>query len=222
MTTTIAVVGAGPGLGAAVARRFAAEGLSVALVSRTREHVDDLARVLAAEGATARGYAADVRDPEALGAALDAAAADLGPVGVLQYSPLPAREYLKPVLDTTAEDLDAALAFSLHGLRTAVARVLPGMRERGGGSVLLANGGSAVRPNPRVAGTSVAFAAEAAYAQMLHAELAPEGVHVGQLIIPGAIEPGHPTHDPAVLAGRLWAMHAERGEFRVYADRMPA
>lgn len=220
MTTTIAVVGAGPGLGAAVARRFAAEGLSVALLSRTQEHVDDLARTLGAEGITARGYAADVRDPGALTAALDRAAQDLGPVEVLQYSPLPARDYLKPVLDTTDEDLDAALAFSLHGLRTAVAAVLPGMRELGRGSVLLANGGSAVRPNPRVAGTSVAFAAEAAYAQMLHAELAPE-VHVGQLIIPGAIEAGHPTHDPGVLAGLLRTMHADRGDFRVYADRMP-
>lgn len=219
--TTIAAVGAGPGLGAAVARRFAAEGLSVALVSRTQEHVDDLARTLAAEGATARGYAADVRDPGALGAALDAAAADLGPVEVLQYSPLPARDYLKPVLGTTAADLDDALAFSLHGLRAAVDRVLPGMRQLGRGSVLLANGGSAIRPNPEVAGTSVAFAAEAAYAQMLHEALAPEGVHVGQLIIPGGIEPGHPTHDPAVLAGRLWTMHADRGDFRVLADRMP-
>jgi hypothetical protein len=87
--------------------------------------------------------------------------------------------------------------------------------------VLLVNGGSAVRPNLKVAGTSTAFAAEAAYASMLRDALGGDQIHVGQLIIPGAIQPGHPTHDPAVLADRLWSMHTGKGEFRVFADRMP-
>ncbi|MGB4779077.1 SDR family NAD(P)-dependent oxidoreductase [Microbacterium sp.] len=67
--TTIAILGAGPGLGAAVARRFGGEGFSVALISRTQEHVDALAQQLAADGITARGYAANLRDPDALRAA---------------------------------------------------------------------------------------------------------------------------------------------------------
>ncbi len=53
--TTIAIVGAGAGLGAAVARRFGAEGFAVALISRSQERVDELARTLADEGITARG-----------------------------------------------------------------------------------------------------------------------------------------------------------------------
>jgi short-subunit dehydrogenase len=219
--TTIAIVGAGTGLGAAVARRFGAEGLDVALVSRSQDHVDGLARDLAADGVTARGYAADVRDPDALVAALASASDQLGPIEVLQYSPLPAKEFLRPVLETTRADLAAAIEFSLFGPFTAVQQVLPGMRELGRGSVLLVNGGSAVRPNPAVAGTSAAFAAESAYAAMLHDAVAADGVHVGQLIVPGAIRPGHPTHDPEVLAGTLWSMHTGRGDFRVLADRMP-
>ena len=47
--------------------------------------------------------------------------------------------------------------------------------------------------------------------------LAEDGIHVGQLIIPGAIEPGHKQKDPDTLAERLWTMHAERGAFRVDA-----
>ena len=85
---------------------------------------------------------------------------------------------------------------------TAVRHVLPGMRALGRGTVLFVNGGSAARPHPKVAGTSIAFAAEGAYATMLHTALAEENVHVGQLIIPGAITPGHPTHDPDILADR--------------------
>ncbi len=144
----MAVVGAGPGLGAAVARRFGAEGFSVALVARSREKLDKLAGDL--PGVAARGFVADVRDTGALGAALDRAAEELGPVEVLQYSPLPQKEFLRPVLETTVDDLSAAVEFS-----------------------------------------------------------------------PGAITPGHPTHDPDVLAERLWRMHTSRGEFRVFAEPLP-
>jgi hypothetical protein len=48
--------------------------------------------------------------------------------------------------------------------------------------------------------------------------LAPENIHVGQLIIPGAITPGHPKNDPDVLASALWAMHTARGGLCVFAE----
>jgi NAD(P)-dependent dehydrogenase (short-subunit alcohol dehydrogenase family) len=218
--TTIAIVGAGTGLGAAAARRFGAEGYSVALISRSQDNVDRLGADLRADGYTARGYAASVRDPQALTAALGAAERELGPIEVLQYSPIPQQEFLRPVLETTRAAVAAAVEFSVVGPLVAVEQVLPGMRRIGRGSVLFVNGGSAVRPNPAVAGTSMAFAAESAYAQMLHEVLAPERVHVGQLIIPGAIEPGHPRNDPGILAETLWAMHTEDRAFRVFADEM--
>ena len=56
---------------------------------------------------------------------------------------------------------------------------------------------------------------------MLHDTLAAEGIRVAQLIIPGAIRPGHETHDPNVLADRLWRLHAESQEFRIFAEPMP-
>jgi NADP-dependent 3-hydroxy acid dehydrogenase YdfG len=220
--TTIAVVGAGRGLGAASARRFGRQGLDVALLARRQDHLDELAGQLTADGINARGYVADVRDAASLTAALDQAAATLGPVEVLQYSPVPQQEFLRPVLETTPDELAGALEFSVHGPVAAVNQVLPGMRALGRGTVLFVNGGSAARPNPQVAGTSIAFAGESAYAQMLHEVLAVEGIHVGQLVIPGAITPGHPRNDPAVLADTLWAMHTDRGGFRRFADDLDA
>ena len=220
--TTFAIVGAGRGLGLAAARRFGQQGFDVVLISRSQEHVDELAAQLSAEGITARGYAADVRDAASLSAALDRAAHTLGPVEVLQYSPVPQKEFLRPLLETTLDDLAGALKFSVHGPVAAVNQLLPGMRALGCGTVLFVNGGSAARPNPQVAGTSIAFAGESAYAQMLHDVLAGDGVHVGQLIIPGAITPGHPRNDPAVLADTLWGMHTERDTFRRFADDLDA
>ncbi|MEU6643527.1 SDR family NAD(P)-dependent oxidoreductase [Saccharomonospora sp. NPDC046836] len=212
--TTVAIVGAGAGLGQAAARRFGREGFSVALISRTQANVDRLAAELAEEGIAARGCAADVQDRVALAAALEKAAAELGAIEVLQYSPVPRKDFLRGVLETTVDELAAAAEFSILGAATAVTTVLPGLRELGRGTVLLVNGSSAAAPNGNVAGTSTAFAGESAYGRMLHDALAPEGIHVGQLIIPGAIGGGDPLYAPDALAERLWTIHTERGRFR--------
>ncbi len=139
---------------------------------------------------------------------------------MLQYSPVPQEEFLRPLLETTPDALAGALQSSVHGPVAAVDQVLPGMRALGRGTLLFVNGGSAVGPDPRVAGTSIAFAGESAHAQMLHQVLAVERIHAGQLIIPGAIAPGHPRTDPAVLADTLWAMHTERDGFRHFAEEL--
>ncbi|MER5914840.1 SDR family NAD(P)-dependent oxidoreductase [Streptomyces sp. NPDC001982] len=216
--TTIAIIGAGPGLGSAVARRFGREGYDVALVACDRARLDALAAELGAEGVTARGFTADVRNPESLVAALDEAATALGPVEVLQYSPVPQRDFMRPVLETTYQDLVGPVEFSVYGPVAAVQRVLPGMRALGRGTILFVNGGTAVVPHPDRAGTSIAFAAESAYGHLLHDTLAADGIHVAQLVIPGAIVPGHERKDPAVLADTLWDLHRTRHGFRHYAD----
>ncbi|MDQ1015638.1 SDR family NAD(P)-dependent oxidoreductase [Streptomyces afghaniensis] len=219
--TTFALVGAGPGLGLATARRFGAAGHSVALIARDAEKLDGLIADLARDNIQARGVAADVLDTESLTTALHAAAADLGPIEILQYSPVPHADFMKPVLDTSADDLDAPLDFSVKGPVTCVNAVLPGMRALGRGTLLFVNGSSAVRPNPKVAGTSTAFAAESAYARMLHDVLAGENIHAAQLIIPGAIRPGAEHSSPEVLAGRLYDIHQRRDGFRHYSEPLP-
>ncbi|MFB6675205.1 SDR family NAD(P)-dependent oxidoreductase [Streptomyces sp. NPDC056390] len=219
--TTFALVGAGPGLGLATARRFGTASHSVALISRNVEHLDALTAELSRDGVPARGFAADVLDPGSLTTALEAASETLGPIEILQYSPVPRADFMKPVLDTRAGDLDAPLGFSVKGPVTCVNAVLPGMRALGRGTLLFVNGGSAVRPHPERAGTSIAFAAESAYARMLHDALAPENIHAAQLIIPGAIRPDAEHSSPEVLAERLYAIHAERGGFRHFAEPLP-
>jgi len=211
---TIAIVGAGPGLGSAVARRFGREGFSVALISRDQAKLDGLSAGLETEGVIARGYAADILDPTALEAALATAAVELGPISALQYSPLPSRTYLFPVLDLTPELALEALQFSALGLMHAVRAVLPAMREAGEGSIILINGGTAMKSRSDFAGTSVAFPAETAYGEMLHDALADEGINVVQLVIPGAIPKLQLEHGIDDVAERIWSLHGSRGEFR--------
>ena len=211
---TMAIIGAGPGLGAAVAHRFGREGFSVALIARDQSKLDALAAELGESGVEAHGYSADVRDASALEAALARAAAELGPIEVLQYSPLPARAYLKPVLDLTPELALEALQFSALGLIHAVRAVLPAMRESGDGSIILINGGTSVKARAGFSGTSVAFPAESAYGEMLHEALAEEGVRVVQLVIPGAIPKLQLDNGIESVAERIWELHSTPGEFR--------
>ena len=211
---TLAIIGAGPGLGAAVARRFGREGFDVALIARDPSKLDSLSTVLARDGVTARGYSADVRDGAQLEAALASAADDLGPITALQYSPLPSRDYLRPVTDLTPELANEAVQFSLIGLVHAVTAVLPGMRAAGGGSIILINGGTSVKSRAGFAGTSVAFPAETAYGEMLHEALAPEGINVAQLVIPGSIPKLQVENGIDGVADRIWGLHATPGDFR--------
>jgi short-subunit dehydrogenase len=198
-----------------IARRFGAEGHRVALISRRQGRLDGLAAELAGAGVQAAGFAADIREPGALRHALDRAAEQLGPVEVLEYSPLPAREFMKPVAETTVDDVRGPLEFSVLGAVAAVQSVLPGMRALGRGTILFTTGGASLKPHPGRAGISISFAGEVAYAEMLHEALAPEGVHVSHLVIRTLIETGHETSDPDALAGLLWDLHTARDRFRV-------
>jgi NADP-dependent 3-hydroxy acid dehydrogenase YdfG len=85
--STIAIVGAGPGLGIAIARTFGSHGYDVALISRNREKLDGLISALESDGIKAAAFTADVRDRRALTQALRDAAAHFGGIDVLEYSP---------------------------------------------------------------------------------------------------------------------------------------
>jgi NADP-dependent 3-hydroxy acid dehydrogenase YdfG len=212
--SVIAIIGAGPGLGAAVARRFGREGFAVALISRDQSKLDTMAAELTAGGVTATGYAANVLAPAELEDALARAAAELGPITALQYSPLPSKDYLKPVLDLTPELALEALSFSALGLIHASRAVLPAMREAGRGSIILINGGTSVKARAGFAGTSVAFPSESAYGEMLHDALKEEGIRVAQLVIPGGIPQLQLPNGIDDVADRIWGLHANAGEFR--------
>ena len=210
---SIVIVGAGPNLGMAVARRFGREGLAVGLVSRNQEKLDGLAAELESEGLTAAGAAADIRDGDALAAAIRSLAERLGPVEVLEYSPLPAREFMKPILETTAEDLRGPLEFSVLGAVAATHAVLGPMREAGRGTILFTTGGAAINPYPLRAGVGVSFAGEVAWARMLHDELAGQGIHVAHTAIGGSSRTAATTSrttSPASCGPTTWTARRSR------------
>lgn len=213
---SLVIVGAGPNLGLAVARRFGREGFAVGLISRTESRLVELAAQLRLDGVTGAGAAADIRDSDALASAIRRLADELGPVDVLEYSPLPAAEFMKPVLETTVEDVRGPLEFSVLGAVAATQAVIGSMREAGRGTILFTTGGAAVNPSPGRAGVGISFAGEVAYARMLHDALGDEGIHVAHIAVAGRIAPGS-DNEPEDIAEVLWTHHVDR---RVFQTRL--
>ena len=196
------IVGAGPGIAAASARRFGADGYAVGLVARREPVLADLGTELRGQGVRTEWSAADAGDPASLGSAVRQLVDALGPVDVLLYNVSVGRQASVEAL--APEDLLSDLAAGAVGLQTAVRAVLPGMRERGGGTVLVTGGGAADHPVASLASLGVQKAAVRALAQVQAHALAPDGVHVASVTVRGflGVKPQqiHPDRVAAVYA----------------------
>src|ERR1700755_3226439 len=140
------LVGAGPGLGMAVARRFAAGGYRVTLVARSTDGLSDLAGTLAGTGATISTIAADASDPDGLGARMRELYAGHGAPGVIVYNAVmgaPDR-----LLSSTAAHLQAAYAVDVIGAIVVAQAAAPAMRAAGSGTMIVTGGGFADHPIP--------------------------------------------------------------------------
>ena len=205
------VVGAGPGIGASVARRFAREGHPVGLVARTRPRLDAIVDELRREGHQAFAATGDITDLEDIARALDELTSTVGVPEVVCFSPLADVGLIRPVLDTTPADIRDALALTVVGAAAVVQAVLPGMLERGSGTLLFTTGGAAVRPSPERAVSAVVYAGLGSYLDLLGQTLPEHGIHVGRVTIVGAVGRGL-THEPDDIADHLWHQHASPTE----------
>jgi NAD(P)-dependent dehydrogenase (short-subunit alcohol dehydrogenase family) len=157
---TIAIVGAGPGLGLEIARVFGNQGFAVALLARSQSKLDGLASTLGAEDIEAAGFAADITDPNSLASGFAAIADRFGAVDVLEFSPAPGPGSpgmgMVDVLELSRENVQPQLDFYLFGGIVAAEQVLPAMIEAGAGTLIFTTGGGSVTPIPMLGNVNVA------------------------------------------------------------------
>lgn len=139
------VAGVGPGVGAAVARRFAREGFAVALMARRADVLKRIEAGIAGDGGTARSVPVDLSDVAALDAAFADVAERMGPPEVLVYNA--ARWVEAPAMALAPAELEADLRLSVVGALAATRAVWPAMRDAGRGTVLWTGGGLALAPH---------------------------------------------------------------------------
>ncbi len=182
------VVGAGPGVGASVARAFAAEGLTVCMTRRPRnlEELEALAAEIRTSGGVAQAFGVDAREEAEMIALVDRIEAEIGPLEVVVFN-IGANVWF-PVVETTTRVYTkvwemAALAGFITGREAA--RV---MTPRGRGTILFTGATASVRGRDGFSAFAGAKHALRALAQSMARELGPKGVHVAHILCDGSID----------------------------------
>ena len=205
MTASAVVIGYGPGMGAAIARAFAAEGMALAILARDAGKLDAGVAALRGAGAPdAAGIAVDATDADALRRAMADVLERFGTPTVLVYNASLWRP--GPTLATNAAEFEHDFRLNVGGALVAALAVAPGMKERGAGTILFTGGGLALYPSSEAPSLSVGKAGVRALALLLAQELAPAGVKVGTVTILGAVAPGTPF-DPDRIAEAFVRFH---------------
>lgn len=201
------VVGVGPGIGQAVARRFGREGHPLALLARRRDPLEAFASTLGAEGIAARAYAADAESAPSLKDALHAVEHDLGAIDVLVYNAVVMRPGTP--LEVGVEQLVREFRVNVGGALVAAQHVVGAMKARRSGTLLFTGGGLALDPWPQMASLAIGKAGVRSLAFSLHKDLKDHGVRVATVTVAGLVKSGAGPFDPGSLADIFWELHTQ-------------
>ena len=216
------VVGAGDATGAAVARRFAREGLTVCAVRRDASRLNTLIDAIRADGGTAHGHALDVRDEHAVVELVERIERDIGAIDAMVFNVgVNARASLLEQDAAQYAELWRTGCFSAMLCSREVARR---MVPRGRGCMIFTGATASLRGSSSFAAFAGAKHALRALAQSAARELAPHGVHVAHLVVDAAIDTAfirehYPQRyalkadagivDPAHIADIYWNLYCQ-------------
>jgi NAD(P)-dependent dehydrogenase (short-subunit alcohol dehydrogenase family) len=182
------IIGAGDGLGAALAHSFAAAGLTVCVTRREKSitHLQKLVDSIEAKGGKAHAFPIDARDEDAMVALFDTIEADIGPIEVIAFNI--GANVRFDVVDTTSRVYQkvwemAAFAGFIAGREAA--RV---MMPRGRGTIIFTGATASLRGREGFGAFAGAKHALRALAQSMARELGPKGIHVAHVVLDGAME----------------------------------
>ena len=201
------IVGAGFGLGASLMRRFAREDYRVAILGRRSEILQSVLDSEPTRRENCRSFVADAARPKSLMDAFRAVTDWAGETDVLIYNAAALRGRVASKL--TAGHMAADMAVNLGGALSAIGQVLPAMRRRGQGTILLTGGSLAFDPIPGWAALGAGKAALRNFSLALGQEVRADGVRIAMIQICGRIEPGG-FFDPDRIADTYWSLHQEK------------
>jgi NAD(P)-dependent dehydrogenase (short-subunit alcohol dehydrogenase family) len=199
------LIGAGPGVGASVIRRFGREGFRSTLIARS-ETLEHLATELRSDGLGIEAMSLDIADLDGYRAALDRIFRAPGAPGVIVYNaalPDPGE-----ILDTSVERLRTAYDVDVIGAVVAAQVAIPVLRTAGAGTLLVTSGGFADHPVPGLATLSMGKAALRSAATLIAAGVRENGIHAATITIAGSVVRGT-AFDPDNIAELFWTAHTD-------------
>lgn len=195
MATAI-IIGAGPGLGLALAKKFGQKGFSIALLARSENNLEAFAKTLQEQGISASTHAVDITDFSAFRQTLRAIA-QKDTVEVVIYNAV--KKQFNSPLQLDVEEMVAAYRMDVAGALLSVQTLLPFMQENDLGTFLFTGGGAALHPWMQAPTISIAKAGIRSLAFMLAEELKESPIQVGTITIFGTIKEGT-AFDPEKIA----------------------
>ena len=199
------LIGAGPGVGAGVVRRFGREGFRSTLISRGGT-LNQLADELRSGGLEIRAVVADIADLDGYRETLERIFNGSGAPGVVVYNaalPDPGQ-----ILETTVERLRTAYDVDVLGAVVAAQVAAPVLRAAGAGTLLVTSGGFADNPLPPMASLSIGKAALRSAQTLIAAGVREDGIHAATVTIAGVVRPGT-NFDPDNIAELFWTAHTD-------------
>ena len=197
MSRTAVICGVGPGLGAALVRRFARGEYNVGMVARSAGYIQSLAAEFGQGGARVLPVTADITSPSQVARAFAQVREELGAVDVLINHA--GNAAWKGFFDLTPEDFELSWRVCAYGSLLCCKEAAGDMVSRNGGAILFTGATSAVRGRPGALAFSSAKFAVRGLAWSLARELGPRGIHVAHIIIDGVLD------TPRVRAGESLA-----------------
>lgn len=203
----IVVIGVGPGIGSAVARKFGEQGYAVALTARSADKLDELAGALRDEGIPADWAAVDITDEIALTEAITGFGRSIGHVDVLHFNPSAFRQ--KDPLELTADELLEDVRLGVASLLTAVRAARSFMST--GARITVTGSQAADKPWHKAASLGVQKAALRNLVRSLDATLATDGIRAASLTVNGTLAPDT-AFAPERVADALYALATTRDD----------
>jgi NAD(P)-dependent dehydrogenase (short-subunit alcohol dehydrogenase family) len=212
------ILGVGPGLGSAVARRFAHEGFAVGLMARSEESLSAAQEEVQSAGGQTLAVRANATDAGSVASAFEEVRRSLGDPEVFVYNAGAFR--MGGVLEVSPEDFDDCFRANCSGAFYGAQQVLPAMVERGRGTILLTGATASMRGSTNFAALATGKFGLRALAQSMAREFGPQGIHVAHVIIDGQINtprvremsPDREEHTmlpPDAIAETYWRLHTQ-------------
>jgi NAD(P)-dependent dehydrogenase (short-subunit alcohol dehydrogenase family) len=200
-------VGTSDGIGASVARRFAAQGLVVALTGRRADNLEAIARKLEQDGAKAIALPGDISHEHDI-VRMAGAVSEIGELAVGVYNA--GNNPRLPLLDMAAGDFEAAWRTACLGAFLTGREMLKPMLAAGRGTLIFTGATASLRGKPAYAAFASAKAGMRMVAQAFAREAGPRGVHVAHTIVDGQIGPGGTgALTGEAIAESYWLLHRQ-------------
>ena len=204
---TAIIIGAGPGNGVEISKRFGKEGFQIVCAARTQETLAAVVTELKEQGIEAVGVECDASRRADIASLVEWTKEQYGQIDVLVYNASILHQ--ASVLDVTAEQITKEFEIDVLGALDAAQLVAPDMVERQDGAILITGGGAALHAIKSLPGLSIGKAGVRQLTHMLHDTLKENNVYVGTVTIAGEVKRGTAL-DPVNVAEAFYTLYSNR------------